>query len=40
MAIPAMISTAFENAISENLHFPLAYAPENGGTSFCRGKRQ
>jgi hypothetical protein len=37
MALLAMISTAFENAISESLHFQPLEAPENGGTSMCRG---
>jgi hypothetical protein len=36
MAILAMISTAFENAISESLHFQSLAATENGGTSVCR----
>jgi hypothetical protein len=40
MAILAMISTAFENAISESLHFHSLSATENGGTSVCRGKRE
>jgi hypothetical protein len=40
MAILAMISTAFENAISESLHFQRFAAAENGGTSVCRGKRE
>jgi hypothetical protein len=40
MAILAMISTAFENAISESLHFQRVAAAENGGTSMCRGKRE
>jgi hypothetical protein len=39
MTILAMISAAFENAISESLHFHSLSATENGCTSMCRGKR-
>jgi hypothetical protein len=40
MAILAMDSTAFENAISENRHFQPLGATDNGGTSLRRGKRE
>jgi hypothetical protein len=40
MAILAMISTAFENAISESLRVQSLEATENGGTSSCRWKRE
>jgi hypothetical protein len=40
MAILAMISTAFENAISESFHIQSLEATEMGGTSMCRGKRE
>jgi hypothetical protein len=36
----AMISTAFENAISESLHSHSLAATENRGTSLCGGKRE
>jgi hypothetical protein len=35
-----MISTGFENAISESLDFQPLEATENRGTSMCRGKRE
>jgi hypothetical protein len=35
-----MISTTFENAISEGLHFQRLAAAENGGTFLCRRKRE
>jgi hypothetical protein len=38
MVILAMISTVFENAISESLHVQSLEATENGGTSLCRWK--
>jgi hypothetical protein len=38
LAILTKTSTAFENAVSECLHFHALLAPENGGTSMCRGK--
>jgi hypothetical protein len=34
----AKISTVFENAISESLHFQSLKATENGGTPLCCGK--
>jgi len=37
LAILAKISTAFENAISECLHFQLPEATENGGASCPAG---
>jgi hypothetical protein len=40
MAILAMNSTAFENAISESVHFQSLEATENSGISLCRGKRE
>jgi hypothetical protein len=39
MAILAMISKAFENAISESSHFQSLETIENGGASTRRGKR-
>jgi hypothetical protein len=33
MAILTIISTAFENAVSERLHFQSLIATENGGAS-------
>jgi len=37
MAILAMISTAFENAVSECSHFQRLAGVENAGTFMCRG---
>jgi hypothetical protein len=37
MAILPIISTAFENAVSERLHFQSLSAPENGGASYPAG---
>jgi len=37
MAILAMISTVFENAVSEYFHFQRLAGVENAGTSTCRG---
>jgi len=39
MAVPAMIGTEPENAISRPIHFQRLADVENGGTSVCRGKR-
>jgi len=40
MAILAMISTAFENAVYERSHFQRLAGVENGGTSQCLRKRE
>jgi len=37
MAILAIISTAFENAVSECFYFQRVAGVENAGTSMCRG---
>jgi len=37
MAVLAIISAAFENAVSERLHFQARMAPENGGASCPAG---
>jgi len=37
MAILIIISTAFENAVSECFHFQRLPGVENAGTSVCRG---
>jgi len=36
MAIPAMIGSAFENAVSECSDFQRLAGVENAGTSMCR----
>jgi len=37
MAILAIISTAFENAVSKYFHFQRLAGVENAGTSMCPG---